>query len=621
MNDTRTDDEIAGLFAAANPLPAHRSAPDRSEIGLPPTDEPASDLDDGALRPLPDAAPRERWGLVVGVAAAVALVVSLAVTTTVGEGEPAPADEPDDTVSTLSTLPAPEPTAVDRAKAATIDAFLEAIARHDVDAARQQTVASPELVIAPGAAKSGQPIASLADQFTWMEAFDWRWDDAECEPFTGGRVACEIRIRNRLTDFSGVDYLALAVFGFVDDRIATVTHFTRSSRSYSSAAFQPYAQWMEEHHPDDVSRLWSDQGPHLNAETAAIMDARLTEYVGQIGEELAYEFIAAVNDGDAEAARAVLAPDRTPQLVWDENGSLPTLEAQLAWLGAFHTTWDAPQCAATRPNSVACEFRYGNRLSQAQHGQTEPGSVTFRIVDGGIEMTRGTVPADGPPPATTYDAFIYWVNATDPETAHRIWTNGDEGEIVTEASASLLDEQLSEFLASGVVDLQPDDAAASRLVTALNERDADALAATVDDDLDAIDGWARPTWSEMATWLDANGESWKVKACHPVAENAQGCEIDVEDALSRFAGVEKNRFAVLEVGGDVVTAFSITTQSDAYAERALRPFLDWLRTNHPDDVDEVWQEVDGALVPRPTARAAELHARHVAEYTTTEGES
>ena len=616
MTDMWTDDEIAELFARANPVPASHRSPDQTAIELvAPKAVPGFDLDDHPVQPIAERG--KHWGVVIGVAAATALVVSLLVATTVDEGQPVPVDEP---VTTLATVPGVEEGFIDPVHATAINAFLAAIAEHDVDGAVELTTASAELDIAPGAVKPGQPIVDLAIQFGWMESFDWRWEDPTCAPGPDGDIECAIQVRNRLTEFSGVAYLARASFEFVGDRISSVTHIVEPS-NYDDEAFRPYARWMQENHLDDVTRLWSTQGALLTAETAAIMDARLTEYIGQSGEELADEFIAAVNDADVEAARAVLAPDRTLQLVGTEDSSMPTLEAQFAWLRASGTTWDDSRCAAMRPNSVTCEFRYGNRLGRAQHAQAETGSVTFRTVDGGIEMTGYRPPWKSDAPYMDYDAFIYWVNATDPETAHRIWTDGDGAEIVTEATASLLDEQLSAFLASGAVDLEPDDTSARRLVAALNERDADALAAAVDDDLDAIDGWTRSTWSEMANWLDSNDDSWKVKACYPVAENTQACEIDVDDALSRFARVEKNRFAVLEIDGDVITSFSITTQSDDYEDGALRPFLDWLRTHHPDDFDEVWQDVDGEFVPRPTDRAAELHARHVAEYTSSEGES
>jgi hypothetical protein len=306
-------------------------------------------------------------------------------------------------------------------------------------------------------------------------------------------------------------------------------------------------------------------------------------------------------------------------LVPAEGESPPTLEAQFAWLHAFAVTWHDPRCGAPSDRFVRCDFALGNRLAEAQTGETSSGSATFRVVDGAIEMTTAPFPALGA--VTSLDAFIYWVNATNPETARRIWVDGDAGLIVTEESARLLDEQLTAFLESGAVSLEEDETVAGALVDALEARDAGELDDAVTSDVTELVGWDRTDWPEMVAWMEANQDQWRLNGCHPVDVDVHGCEIDVTDALTTAARVERPLFAVVEVSGDRISAITISDQSDDYAELALQPFLDWLQANHPDEFDEVWSNADGELVPQPTARAAELHARHVAEYQASEGES
>jgi hypothetical protein len=88
----------------------------------------------------------------------------------------------------------------------------------------------------------------------------------------------------------------------------------------------------------------------------------------------------------------------------------------------------------------------------------------------------------------------------------------------------------------------------------------------------------------------------------------------ITDPLVEYHDVERPAFGRFAVSDGRLSGISIISQSDDYAERALAPFLDGLRSTHPDELDEVWTTVDGEFTPLHTVRAAELQAAHLAAY-------
>lgn len=126
-------------------------------------------------------------------------------------------------------------------------------------------------------------VDELPSLIAWYDAFDWRWEDVTCEASSvGAEVECELFERNRLTDLTAAERPATASFAMTDGQIESVTVVADLS-DYSLIAFDPFARWVQSNHADDVNRMWTlGSRPILTAESAALFDQHLTQYVDEV---------------------------------------------------------------------------------------------------------------------------------------------------------------------------------------------------------------------------------------------------------------------------------------------------------------------------------------------------
>lgn len=479
MTDMWTDDHVAELFASANPVPK-----ERRPGHLPATvAEPAARADGGVTfdlgdRPLVavDDERRERWWLVVGVAATVALVVSLLVATAFGDS-PQPADEPETTVPDAT----PVVEAADRDVRRAYD-FIAALNDADAEAAGA--------LIEPGAPISIAPMSpietidkgvTLEGQIAWREAWHWRWEEPSCRvdeqrstpdvidaeniPTPRGAdvgegrpdvfvefdtiATCTFTSRNRLGGLTDRPQFGSLRLRLLDGRI---THAEGSTTGDEwRPVIRPFLDWAEAERAEDWAKAWDEGGPLLTVESAVVERRVLDEYVALNGDDpslrRAYEFMAAVNSHDAAAASALVAPSADVEVVPDGNDGdgVAPLDVQFAWQDAFDWQWAEYHCVSPTARLVNCNFVHRNRLLDHEGRQLRGGAV-FSIGDTGIE--RITWSAEWDSYGDALEQFVEWVNTHHPDEAVQIWYDGNDGAVISTEAANTLSVNLDRYLAA-----------------------------------------------------------------------------------------------------------------------------------------------------------------------------
>lgn len=650
MTDMWTDDEIADLFASANPIPTGRvtevrrgghGATGRESL-------PASlDLGDRPLVPA-DEGHHERWWLVVGVAAAVALVVSLLVTTTVDDTDPVPADEPEPTV------PEP-PVAEPSASVAIVESFIDAVARHDLDAAEAVVAPGENLVISIGSTLPDGSTADLVDQFTFLEATGWWWEVERCNDIADDHVWCRVRHHDRLTDHAGVEATGTAEFWLSDEMIRDA-RVQAQLDDYGTDAVEPFLAWVADQYPDDVDRMVidyrGDLAPILNDESASLFDAHLTEYIGSDTAtrpvdadsrasddlEAVERFIEAFNDRDLAAMELVSTEDLV--LEYFEFDELPLA---MEWYEVVDWRWEDASCEVAEVGvRTWCQLSVRSRLTDLTHFETGA-HVLFLMNNGAIEtvdetpdLVRLTVGGDSP--------FGDWVVANHPGDFERIWNigtgRGDRGPILDEQSIALFDAHLTEYIddqfsdesridlvlafieafsqyaAAPALDLTTPEAQLAIAPGSVRLGASDSDAPTSSEPDSGLSGMTTVDLASQFGWLEAFGWRWEDAECTVAQDRAVTCAYRTRNRLTERVGAEmtgRATFTFHERSIDRIT--STPSDSGGFVE-LLDQFAVWLADNHPADVDLV----NSPHGPDLTAEAAEILDNRLTEYESVEDE-
>lgn len=158
---------------------------------------------------------------------------------------------------------------------------------------------------------------------------------------------------------------------------------------------------------------------------------------------------------------------------------------------------------------------------------------------------------------------------------------------------------------------------AELFVGAVNERDVAAIEAMATDgltiDIDGVTDGALPAddLPSLMAWYDAFEWRWEDPSCEPTSPGVQ-CVLFERNRLTDLSGAERPATVTLAMVGGQIDSVRVRAVLADYRVTAFRPFLDWVRLNHPDDEARMW--VDGG-VPVLTTESVALFDQYLGEYT------
>lgn len=210
-------------------------------------------------------------------AAAAALIVAVVAGTVALTGGDAGTELVGNTVASPGS-----PTATETARE-----FLTAYAAQDAGAIGE--LLAPEAVANDVAlpADTGNGAANIADgyarAFEWEQAVGWQTTPGECtqsDPGPPTVIRCSFRSENawsRALEVAPISSLVdISVTG--DGIIAVTDHFNRGA--FDPLVWEPFRNWVEEHHPDDVRLMY---GPDQHSpEALALWRAHTAQFVASI---------------------------------------------------------------------------------------------------------------------------------------------------------------------------------------------------------------------------------------------------------------------------------------------------------------------------------------------------
>ena len=146
--------------------------------------------------------------------------------------------------------------------------------------------------------------------------------------------------------------------------------------------------------------------------------------------------------------------------------------------------------------------------------------------------------------------------------------------------------------------------------------DGDAVAALMSPD-GSFDAWTAETLPALDDWYRAMGWQYRDDGCEVMSPERVSCEYTVENDLTRAFGrgpVAGSLFVDIEGGAvsSVIDDFNIAAYEDIW-----KAFADWVRTNHPDDVDRMYAFAAGYALVDPISIA--LWSRHAGEFVESGG--
>lgn len=438
-DDLRTDDDIARLFADANPIPVGRSAdrstaPRRTSVMVDLADQRGPDEPTRPTRP---------WA---AIAAAVTIGVLAAGLTFVvlDDGSSAPADEGGrpTTITTPDTLAPPAGAVTSGPVIDLVDAFNT----RDAEGMRRalgDTASSPT--------RTG--VEEIIGEFAWYDAFDWRWTDLSCVTSTTDTVRCDVTVRNRLTDYSGVTRSAQLLGSLDGDRI-TVLAITEDFDEYSQVAFEPFREYVFATNPDDFVRMWDEDGSLDPDARAELFDSYLDRYTvdDQPPTPAHRVFLGAHASGTADRTSLTdaFAPGAEIDGAWadEPDGYVDGVET----LAALGFDWGTPEyCRIPEPATtflLSCFVRPASDLDAAGlllGGQT----LSFVMSADGIEtFGAGSIAASID---ERLSPFLDWIVERHPQDADVLLVISDDERALSFAPegadrlAELVDEYLTGF--------------------------------------------------------------------------------------------------------------------------------------------------------------------------------
>ena len=357
-----TEDQAIRLLTEANPVP---DAATVDVNGAPSTARLAEydgrskrvtdpEMDKSGSRPVP----RGRRVIIGAIAAIAIVVVGISILPRVRDGAP------------VAGLPAtPEETA---------RAFLEAYhGRFDVDQAFTYLGADPEAVGLSTAGAANYHLLARFFEATGSQLVDLQCGEESASP-EGTVVACTWSTHDFFSD-----QLGKGPFGpnaddliIVDGKIVSIVDGTdQGPNEFSNQIWEPFAEWIEENHPDDTAVMYDPypNGWRITEESIPVWEQRLREYVAEVtGQEAAEDTrMGASSLPPPGATSSTPANGELVASMWEHEGAP----------GSFGNGW---------------LYLYADgRLIWARLDRTSGGWLEQRLTAEGVEVIRSEIIATG----------------------------------------------------------------------------------------------------------------------------------------------------------------------------------------------------------------------------------
>jgi hypothetical protein len=147
----------------------------------------------------------------------------------------------------------------------------------------------------------------------------------------------------------------------------------------------------------------------------ALVARQPTPEVAQTPVEIAEQFMAALNDHDADAMLSLLAEDYT----FSEGATEELLRGEVEQEGVIGWTYHVEACVENGevdgPTNVFCDYAFSNDITRAVGAQPYEGSIyAFSIVDGEITSADNTE-ADVEFQDEALEQFFQWLSEAYPD--------------------------------------------------------------------------------------------------------------------------------------------------------------------------------------------------------------
>ena len=246
--------------------------------------------------------------------------------------------------------------------------------------------------------------------------------------------------------------------------------------------------------------------------------------------------------------------------------------------------------------------------------------VAAEIIDDG-STTSLWANSDGPvsPPVEKDMALVELESTTRAQTPTEHHPRRRIASIIVAAAAVVV-----VAIAGVVLSRRDDDTAADQQAEAIAESfmrawavgDGEAVAASMSPD-GSFDAWTAETLPALDDWHQAMEWRYRDEGCEVMSPDRVSCEYTVENDLTRAFGTGPVAGTLfLDIDGGAVSGVIDDLNVAAY-EDIWQAFADWVRTNHPDDVDRMYAFAAGHALVDPISIA--LWSRHAGEFVESGG--
>ncbi len=316
----------------------------------------------------------------------------------------------------------------------------------------------------------------------------------------------------------------------------------------------------------------------------------------------------------------------------DEAVAMADLDDRFAVELALGRDWRVDHCGVDPDDDglVVCRARRTDALTGARGAAPVEVDVTL-VVEGGVviaaELLADVIDWD----REVWRPFVVWVLERDAATIDTMWEIEPTEERTHDYAVPHTDgEAVTAFerLVVDYVEAGAPDPMSMRFVAALHGDGPDveaglgllAIDATVDGlwvETPSDYRFAAPIWAAMGGW------DWQPTSCGVAPEAAGGTAV-----RCWLRPDENDPFGLpililhLEVADGRITSIAVvdsTSPAEVRAASGVEAFADWLRAEHPDEVDAMVTEHDGVLVPVLDEASVERWGRLAPEYLTAGG--
>lgn len=218
-----------------------------------------------------------RRNLYLAIAAALGVLALGTYALNRADGTTSAANRDDATTTTTAAETTTSTSTVSTSRTEMATAFWQALAAGDKEQAL--SLVDPVERDSPAVPPHGRAF-TLEGQFDWYDAVGWEWQLSTCEAETGAAPTCTVSASNAWSEALGIEPIAGRFrVSFSDDGIIRVTDTSGSfSSRWSQQAFEPFASWVQENHPDDAEVMF-DFDTDVNDEILDLYEINTTRFV------------------------------------------------------------------------------------------------------------------------------------------------------------------------------------------------------------------------------------------------------------------------------------------------------------------------------------------------------